>query len=163
MELSSPPRRCHFVTWRPFGAQNLFYLISPDIYFLFLNDSEVRSIPGVTCFSVCERQEKAINKNVKLNLAEHRLPLASGSLKNHGAAQLCPDGSVCGNSQMTQSSSAPRKTHLPSQRLWFPWWCLLKKSDPSPSLLFLLILLSSLAFSVFFLWPHSLCTLRSAN
>lgn len=31
--------------------------------------------------SICEKQEKAINKNMKLNLTEHRFPFASASLK----------------------------------------------------------------------------------
>lgn len=40
----------------------------------------------MTCFSISEKQEKAINKNMKLNLTEHRFPFASGSLK----PQCCP-------------------------------------------------------------------------
>ena len=52
-------QRCHMTTFR--GTEPVF-LISLDIYFLFVNDWEVRSIPGVTCFLSVRGRRKLLTK-----------------------------------------------------------------------------------------------------
>lgn len=62
-------QHCHVTTF--WGTESVF-LISLDIYFLFLNDERRGHIPEVTCI-LSEKQEKAINKNMKLNPTEQIL------------------------------------------------------------------------------------------
>lgn len=112
---------CHMTTF--WGTEPVF-LISLDIYFLFLNDWEVRSHPWGDLLSICGKQEKAINKNMKLDLTERGFPLASASLKPLGCPVTSKWKCLCTIWKRTilLQHRGKRSSH---PRDWFPWWWLL--------------------------------------